>query len=125
DVDESGRGTRVRFEVTAFGRTATYTLAYDYARAPEEVSWSQVEGDVTAGLAGRYVFRPSGEDDTEILYHLDVELRVPIPGFVKRRAEGRIIHTALGDLRARIEDGSGPGGQADGGQAAGEVGRAP
>ena len=27
----------------------------------------------------------------------------PIPGFVKRRAEGRIITTALKDLKARVE----------------------
>jgi hypothetical protein len=28
---------------------------------------------------------------------------VPLPGFVKRRAEGRIIHTALRELRDYLE----------------------
>jgi hypothetical protein len=31
------------------------------------------------------------------------ELRVPIPGFIKRRAEARIMTTALRNLKARVE----------------------
>jgi hypothetical protein len=34
---------------------------------------------------------------------LTVDLTVPLPGFVKRRAEGRIMHTALKELKARAE----------------------
>jgi len=34
---------------------------------------------------------------------LAVELAIPLPGFVKRRAEGRIMHAALDDLQARLE----------------------
>ncbi|MGH9062498.1 MAG: SRPBCC family protein [Acidimicrobiales bacterium] len=101
--DDQGRGTRVTFRAAAFGRSTTYTLEYDYATAPGGLSWVQTEGDVTSRLDGHYVFEPTDEGDTEVTYHLDVELRVPIPGFVKRRAEGRIIHTALGDLKARVE----------------------
>jgi hypothetical protein len=35
-----------------------------------------------------------------------VDLKVPLPGFVKRRAEGRIMGTALKELKVRVE---GPG----------------
>jgi ribosome-associated toxin RatA of RatAB toxin-antitoxin module len=101
--DSHGRGTQVSFRVAAFGRSTTYALAYDYSKAPLEVSWCQTDGDLTSRLEGHYVLRPTDEGDTEVIYHLDIELRVPIPGFVKRRAEGRIIHTALTDLRARVE----------------------
>lgn len=101
--DEHGRGTQVTFWVAAFGRSTTYALEYDYAAAPKEVSWVQTNGDVTSRLEGRYVLEAADDGDTEVVYHLDVELRVPIPGFVKRRAEGRIIHAALTDLRARVE----------------------
>ena len=34
---------------------------------------------------------------------VEADLVVPIPGFVKRRAETRIIRTALEDLRRRVE----------------------
>jgi hypothetical protein len=28
---------------------------------------------------------------------------VPLPGFIKRRAQSRIMHTALEELKARVE----------------------
>jgi uncharacterized membrane protein len=104
--DGQGRGMRVQFRAAAFGRSTSYTLQYDYADAPNVLSWVQVAGDLTNKLDGTYVFAPStGERPaTEVTYHLLAELRLPIPGFVKRRAEGRIMHTALRDLKARIED---------------------
>ncbi|MEY3512835.1 MAG: hypothetical protein RL486_1500, partial [Actinomycetota bacterium] len=40
---------------------------------------------------------------TDVIYELAIDLVYPIPGFVKRRAEGRIIKTALGELKARVE----------------------
>ena len=36
-------------------------------------------------------------------YELAIDLIYPIPGFVKRRAEARIIKTALSELKARVE----------------------
>lgn len=100
--DAQGRGTVVAFRTAAFGRSTSYTLAYDYAKAPSELSWVEEKGDLTRKLDGTYRFEPSGSD-TEVTYHLVVELVVPIPGFVKRRAEGRIMHTALKELKARAE----------------------
>ena len=38
-----------------------------------------------------------------MVYELSVDLIVPIPGFVKRRAEARIIKTALLELKSRVE----------------------
>jgi hypothetical protein len=38
-----------------------------------------------------------------VTYHLEVDLIVPIPGFVKRRAEGKIMGTALRELKKRVE----------------------
>jgi uncharacterized membrane protein len=108
--DGQGRGVRVQFRAAAFGRSTSYVLQYDYADAPSVVSWVQISGDLTNKLDGTYVFVEVGKDNgdggtaTEVTYHLLAELRLPIPGFVKRRAEGRIMHTALRDLKARIED---------------------
>lgn len=101
--DDEGRPATVAFRAAAFGRSTTYTLAYDYAKAPASLSWVQVGGDLTSRLDGAYQFEPGGEGDTDVTYDLVVELRVPIPGFVKRRAEGRIVHTALKELKAWVE----------------------
>jgi ribosome-associated toxin RatA of RatAB toxin-antitoxin module len=102
--DADGRAVEVAFRAAAFGRSTNYTVRYDYANAPEKLSWVQTKGDITSKLDGTYVFEPTGDGDTEVVYHLTVELRVPIPGFVKRRAEGRIIGTALKELKARVEE---------------------
>ena len=40
---------------------------------------------------------------TEVTYQLEADLIVPIPGFIKRRTQGRIMHTALRELKARAE----------------------
>ena len=101
--DSDGRPVEVAFRAAAFGRSTSYTLEYDYSAAPAELSWVQAKGDLTSRLDGRYEFVPTGDGDTEVVYSLSVELRVPIPGFVKRRAEGRIISTALKELKARVE----------------------
>lgn len=101
--DGDGRGTLVTFRAAAFGRSTSYTLRYDYVDAPHTLAWVQERGDLTSRLDGEYVFDPAGEGSTDVTYHLVVELKVPIPGFVKRRAEGRIMGTALRELKARVE----------------------
>jgi ribosome-associated toxin RatA of RatAB toxin-antitoxin module len=103
--DAEGRALRVTFRAAAFGRSTSYTLHYDYSGAPRELSWVQVDGDLTRRLDGAYLLEASGDDSTEIRYDLVVELKVPLPGFVKRRAEGRIMGTALRELKARVEGG--------------------
>ncbi len=103
DRDDHGRARRVRFRAAAFGRSTTYTLVYDHAGAPELLSWKLDEGDLTRVLDGWYTFEPVDGGDTEVTYHLVAELLMPVPGFVKRRAEGRIMHTALKELKVRAE----------------------
>ncbi len=101
--DEHGRPTLVTFRAAAFGRSTSYTLAYDYSEAPEVLAWVQTQGDITSKLDGRYVFAPNGDNGTEVTYHLEVEMKVPLPGFIKMRAQSRIMSIALRELKARVE----------------------
>ncbi len=101
--DSEGRGVLVTYRAAAFGRSTSYTLKYDYSEAPEELSWVQTAGDITRRLDGSYHLSPSGDGGAEIVYKLVVDLKVPLPGFVKRRAEGRIMGTALRELKAVVE----------------------
>ena len=61
EYDDEGRGKRVAFRVAAMGRSAHYTLEYDYANAPRELSWKLVDGDIMRTLDGTYIFYP-GDD---------------------------------------------------------------
>jgi ribosome-associated toxin RatA of RatAB toxin-antitoxin module len=99
--DAHGRAVRVEYRASALGRSTHYTLAYDYSQAPERLSWSLVEGDIMRTIDGAYTFEPHGAG-TDVTYSLQVELIVPLPGFVKRRAEVRIMHT-LKELKTRAE----------------------
>jgi ribosome-associated toxin RatA of RatAB toxin-antitoxin module len=101
--DDTGRGTRVAFRAAAMGRSTSYTLAYDYSDAPRELAWVLERGDVVRKLDGSYVFEPVGGTRTRVTYHLEADLIIPLPGFVKRRAEGRIMGAALRELKARVE----------------------
>lgn len=100
--DTLGRPLEVEFRAAAFGRSTTYTLRYDYSHAPEELRWTQIEGDLTESLHGQYRFEPAGAG-TKVTYDLEVELMVPIPAFIKARAAQRIQTQALRELKAQAE----------------------
>ncbi|HEY5153951.1 MAG TPA: SRPBCC family protein [Acidimicrobiales bacterium] len=102
--DEEGRATVVEYRAAAMGRSTTYQLQYDYEGAPNRLGWELLSGDLERELDGNYLLHPGTEPDTtEVVYELSVDLIVPIPGFVKRRAEARIIKTALLELKSRVE----------------------
>lgn len=104
-VDSQGRGSEVTFRAAAMGRSTSYTLRYTYSDDLSRISWELVRGDIMRRLDGSYLFEPvsNGTDRTRVTYHLAVDLIVPLPGFVKRRAESKIIHTALRELRGHVE----------------------
>jgi ribosome-associated toxin RatA of RatAB toxin-antitoxin module len=99
--DAEGRPAEVTFRAGAFGRSSSNTLSYSLA--PRALSWKQTAGDLTSKFDGRYSFEKADNGGTEVTYTLEVELRVPLPGFIKRRAQSRIMHTALEELKARVE----------------------
>jgi len=103
--DDSGRALEVRYRAAAMGRSTSYTLHYDYGDAPQRLPWKLVAGDIMRRLDGAYEFHPiDGEADrTDVEYWLTVELIVPLPAFVKRRAESKIMHNALRELKAHVE----------------------
>lgn len=103
-VDPDARGSEVTFRAAAMGRSTSYTLRYHYEDEPTRISWELVRGDIMRRLDGSYLLEPvDGVGRTRVTYHLAVDLIVPLPSFVKRRAESKIIHTALRELRAHVE----------------------
>ena len=107
--DASGRAVDVHYSAASMGRSTAYTLRYFYGTDPLRFAWRLREGDLVSRLDGEYEFQPvpgiSGDDEesTDVVYQLAVELAIPLPGFVKRRAESIIVHTALGELKAHVE----------------------
>ena len=99
--DDQQRPSEVEFRASALGRSTHYTLAYDYSSAPSTLAWTMVKGDIQRVIEGAYRFRADGTG-TSVDYDLVIELAAPLPGFVKRRAEVRILNT-LRELKSRAE----------------------
>ena len=101
--DGRGRATEVDYEFAAMGFTASYTLAYEYTENQAGVSWTTAKASgAVKDITGEYVLEALN-GDTEVTYRLAVELNVPVPGFLKRRADRSAIRTALEGLKERVE----------------------
>ena len=99
---DDGRPERVRITLEAGPIKDTYVLGYDWD-GDEAVHWHLVErGTMLTGMTGAY--RLAERDGaTEVTYELAVDVRVPMIGMVRRKAEKRIIDTALKGLKRRVE----------------------
>jgi uncharacterized membrane protein len=100
--DGEGRPSEVEFRASALGRSTHYTLAYDYSQAPNVLAWRMLRGDIMRTIDGAYHFSATADGGTEVRYDLTIDLVVPLPGFVKRRAEVRILNTVR-ELKTRAE----------------------
>jgi ribosome-associated toxin RatA of RatAB toxin-antitoxin module len=103
EVDDEGRGLRVEFRAAALGKSIRYVLEYDYSAAPDAFSWQFAEGDMLRRLDGTYRFEAESPTVTRVHYDLAVELAMPLPGLVKRRAAGLIMGSALKELKKQVE----------------------
>lgn len=100
--DDDGRPSEVEFRASALGRSTHYTLQYRYGDDPKVLGWSMIRGDIQRSIDGAFTFVPMGDGKTEVRYDLAIDLVVPLPGFVKRRAEVRILNTVR-ELKVRAE----------------------
>ena len=101
--DDQGRGKLVEYRAAALGKSIRYVLDYDYSEAPTAFSWKFVEGDMVRRLDGRYEFEAEDNGSTRVHYELVVDLAIPLPGLVKRRAAGLIMGSALKELKKQVE----------------------
>jgi ribosome-associated toxin RatA of RatAB toxin-antitoxin module len=102
ETGEDGRPTKVRFVLDAGVISDEFALRYDWT-GDSAVSWHVVEaGRMVSGLTGSYRLTVKGAE-TEVVYELTVDLKVPMIGMIKRKAEKVIVDTALKGLKKRAE----------------------
>ena len=100
--DADGRPSRVRFSLDAGMIKDSYVLGYHWD-GDSGVRWDLAEpGAVVSAMSGSYALVKESAG-TEVTYELSVDVRVPLLGVLKRRAEKVIIDTALKGLKARVE----------------------
>ncbi|MBO0811242.1 MAG: SRPBCC family protein [Microlunatus sp.] len=76
-----------------------YTVRYDWG--DHEVSWQLITGRTLTAMNGSYEIRSRGSG-SHVTYALSVELRMPLPGLLKRTAEKTITDTALKGLKSQV-----------------------
>jgi hypothetical protein len=102
---EGGLAKKVAFQVDVplLGK-ASYTLAYRYAPADAGLSWvtTEARGSVS-NISGEYLLTEIDDRETKVVYRLNVELGVLLPGFVRTQGAKRVIENALEGLKRRVE----------------------
>ncbi|MES4905133.1 MULTISPECIES: SRPBCC family protein [unclassified Streptomyces] len=101
--DDRGRAEKVRMLLDAGAIKDDYTLEYTWT-GNNQVSWSLVKSQMLRSLDGSYLLAPldSGKR-TEVTYQLTVDVKIPMLGMIKRKAEKVIIDRALAGLKKRVE----------------------
>ncbi|MFG2544278.1 SRPBCC family protein [Streptomyces sp. NPDC048232] len=99
--DAQGRAEQVRLVMDAGAIKDDQTLAYTWT-GEHEVSWTLVKSQMLRSLDGSYLLRPAGTG-TEVTYRLTVDVKIPMLGMIKRKAEKVIIDRALAGLKKRVE----------------------
>jgi ribosome-associated toxin RatA of RatAB toxin-antitoxin module len=100
--DESGRPAQASFVLDAGVVKDTYTLAYQWQR-DQAVSWSLVEAQMLTAMEGSYRLTATSESQTSVEYVLTLDLKIPMIGLLRRKAEKVITDTALKELKRRVE----------------------
>lgn len=108
EVDGAGRASKVRLHLDAGVVKDSFVLSYGWD-GDTEVRWDLAEpGSVISVMSGRYLLADT-DGGTEVTYDLTVDVRIPMLGMLKRRAEKAIVDTALKGLKKRAEAGGGDG----------------
>lgn len=97
-----GRPLRARFHLESGPIRDTYELLYDWD-GDSRVSWQLVTGDMLTEMDGTYLLDEHGETTT-VHYRLAVDVRIPMIGMIKRKAERIIVDTALKGLKRRVAE---------------------
>lgn len=99
---EQARADRVHFVLDAGAIRDSYTLAYRWPDACG-VSWSLVEAQLLTVMDGGYTLRANADGTTVVTYRLSVDVKMPMIGLIKRKAEKLVIDRALRGLKQRVE----------------------
>lgn len=99
--DDQGRPVDARMFIDAKVFELDYVLRYVH-ESPTRITWTLTEGSQLTRLDGSYDLTPV-EEGTHVTYSLEVDLQLPLPGFMRKRGAKVIMATGLKGLRAQVE----------------------
>ena len=100
--EEDDRPADAHFSLVSGAIKDDYELEYDWD-GDTKVSWTLTKGDMLTAMDGVYELTDNGDGSTTVNYTLSVDVKIPMIGMIKRKAERVIVDTALKGLKKRVE----------------------
>ena len=69
----------------------------------QHVRWWLIEGQILTAMDGTYQLTDLGGGSTQVDYFLSLDVKIPMIGMLRRKAEKVITDTALKELKRRVE----------------------
>jgi ribosome-associated toxin RatA of RatAB toxin-antitoxin module len=100
--EDDNRPADAHFSLASGAIKDDYELEYDWD-GDRKVSWTLTKGDMLTAMDGSYELVENGDGTTTVQYRLSVDVKIPMIGMIKRKAEKVIVDTALKGLKKRVE----------------------
>lgn len=104
--EDDNRPADARFTLASGPIKDTYELEYDWT-GNHKVTWTLTTAEMLKSMDGEYELTDQGNGTTLVHYRLSVDVKIPMIGMLKRKAEKVIVDTALKGLKERVESGAG------------------
>lgn len=76
---------KVTYQVSVMTQDVKYVLSHRESKDHSKVEWTLIESNFFKKNVGRWELKSLGTGKTQVKYSLDVEFKVPIPGFILNR----------------------------------------
>lgn len=100
EADEDGWPLVVWEKISEFGVSDEMVVQYEWYDG--EVSWSLVSSGTQKIQNARYTLTDNGDGSTHVVFDLEVELKIKLPGMVVKKAQKSIADVATKGLRDEV-----------------------
>ncbi|WP_448222047.1 SRPBCC family protein [Gordonia iterans] len=98
---DDGTPDKVKVSVGMLGINDTQELAYTWTE--NVCSWTLLESSQLAEQQGSYTLTSTGDDSTHVVFTLEVDLKIKLPGFLVKKGQKAAAETAKKGLTAEAE----------------------
>ena len=96
---DDGRPKRVKMKVKSAGISDEQVVEYTWT--DNKASWTLISAGQLKAQDASYTLTPDG-DETKVKFDITIDLSVPLPGFVLKRAMKGAMETATDGLRKQV-----------------------
>lgn len=100
EADEDGWPLVVWEKISEFGVSDEMVVQYEWYDG--EVSWSLVSSGTQKIQNARYTLTDNGDGSTHVVFDLEVELKIKLPGMVVKKAQKSIADVATKGLKDEV-----------------------